>query len=314
MKLSGIITAPVTPMSPDGAELAKEPVFSSYYQFLIERGINGLLVGGTTGEAPLLTFEERKTLTERAVACVSHAVPVIIHVGCISTAETVELARHAASTGADGVAAITPYFFHYNAVSMEKHYRTLAEAVPSLPVYLYYLPEFAHNDISAELLDRLLKACPNIVGIKHSDADMVHLQEYRRVAGWDYTLFSGDDAVEFAALSLGADGCVSGKSSAFPELPVALYKAFSAGDIAEARRIQLLIDELAGVIDGPPGMGIAYFKASLRYRGIDVGAVRPPQMPLSTAEYAALARDLDALRQKGILSLLVDSPRPAKNT
>lgn len=306
MKLDGIITAPVTPMSQDGAKLAKESVFSSYYGFLIERGINGLLVGGTTGEAPLLTFVERKTLTERAVRTVSHAVPVIIHVGCISTAETVELALHAASVGADGIAAITPYFFHYNPASIEQHYRTLAEAVPSLPVYLYYLPEFAHNDISADLLKRLLTACPNIVGVKHSDADMVHLQEYRRVAGWDFTLFSGDDSVEFAALTLGADGCVSGKSSAFPELPVALFKAFSSGNIAEARRIQLLIDDLAEVIDGPPGMGIAYFKASLKYRGIDVGSVRSPLLPLSVSDYEVLTKDLAGLHEKGKLNLLLD--------
>lgn len=306
MKLNGIITAPVTPLSPDGSELAKESVFSAYYRFLIERRMNGLLIGGTTGEAPLLTLAERKILTERAVGIVSHTIPVIIHAGCISTAETVELARHAASVGADGIAVITPYFFHYNPVSMEKHYRTVAEAVPSLPVYLYYLPEFAHNDISAELLRKLLISCPNIVGIKHSDADMVHLQEYRRVAGWDFTLFSGDDSVEFASLSLGADGCVSGKSSAFPELPVALFRAFSSGNQAEARQIQLLIDDLAGVIDGPPGMGIAYFKAGLKYRGIDVGSVRAPLLPLSTTDYAILTKNLDDLRQKGTLCLLVD--------
>lgn len=305
MNLSGIITAGVTPLSPDGSELAPESVFSTYYRFLIERGINGLLIGGTTGEAPLLTLAERKTLTERAIGIVSHAIPVIINAGCISTAETVELARHSASAGAEGIAVITPYFFHYNPASMEKHYQTVAEAVPSLPVYLYYLPEFAHNDISAELLHKLLTSCPNIVGIKHSDADMVHLQEYRRVAGMDFALLSGDDSVEFASLALGANGCVSGKSSAFPELPVALFRAFSSGNLVEARRIQVLIDDLAEAIDGAPGMGLAYFKASLKYRGIDVGSVRQPLLPLSSVEYEALVSDLNELSQKGNLDLLL---------
>ncbi len=305
MNLSGIITAGVTPLSPDGSELAPESVFSTYYRFLIERGINGLLIGGTTGEAPLLTLAERKTLTERAIGIVSHAIPVIINAGCISTAETVELARHSASAGAEGIAVITPYFFHYNPASMEKHYRTVAEAVPSIPVYLYYLPEFAHNDISAELLHKLLTSCPNIVGIKHSDADMVHLQEYRRVAGRDFALLSGDDSVEFASLALGANGCVSGKSSAFPELPVALFRAFSSGNLVEARRIQVLIDDLAEAIDGAPGMGLAYFKASLKYRGIDVGSVRQPLLPLSSVEYEALVSDLNELSQKGNLDLLL---------
>jgi len=306
LKLEGIITAPVTPLSPDGSELAKESVFSKYYRFLIERGMNGLLIGGTTGEAPLLTLSERKTIAERAVGIISHSIPVIIHAGCISTAETVILARHAVSIGAEGIAVITPYFYHFNAASMEKYYRTVADSVPSFPVFLYYLPEFAHNDISANLLHKLLVSCPNIMGIKYSDADMVHLQEYRRVAGWDFTLFGGDDSVEYSSFSLGANGCVSGKSSAFPELPVALFNAFSSGNLAEARRIQLMIDNLADVIDGPPGMGIAYFKASLRYRGIDVGAVRQPLLPLSSVEYENLVNQLDNLRNKKLLDLLND--------
>ena len=226
MNLTGIITAPVTPLSPDGSKLANEAFFSDYYRFLIERGMNGLLVGGTTGEAPLLTIAERKIIAERAVGIVSHVIPVIIHAGCVSTAETVELARHAASIGAEAIAVITPYFFHYNPVSMEKHFRAVAEAVPSLPVYLYYLPEFAHNDISADLLLNLLTACPNIVGIKHSDADMVHLQEYRRVAGWDYTLFSGDDSVEFASLSLGANGWYPENLHHFPNCLLLFLRLF----------------------------------------------------------------------------------------
>jgi dihydrodipicolinate synthase/N-acetylneuraminate lyase len=306
LKMKGIITAPLTPMSQDGSELANVEIFSRYYRFLIERDINALLISGTTGEAPLLTLAERKTLAERALGIVSHAIPVIIHVGCISTAETIELAQHAASVGADGIAVITPFYFHYNPASIEKHFRAVAEAVPDLPVYLYYFPEFTQNDISPELLQKLLISYPNIVGIKHSDSDMLHLQEYRKVAGCDFSIFSGDDSMEFASLSLGANGCVSGKSSAFPELPVALFRAFSSGNISEARRIQLLIDDLAGVIDGPPGMGIAYFKASLKYRGIDIGSVRLPLLALSGSEYDALVNGLDELRLNGTLSLLVD--------
>jgi dihydrodipicolinate synthase/N-acetylneuraminate lyase len=302
MNLSGIITAAVTPLSSDGTSLANTSVFDTYYRFLIERGINGLLVGGTTGEGMILSLAERKNLAECAVTTLAHAVPIVIHAGCSSTAETVELARHAASVGADGVAVLTPYFYHYDQKSLAQHYITVANAVPDLPVFLYHLPEFAWNRITPELLDELLKTCPNIQGIKHSDSDMVLLQEYRRIAGDNFCLLSGDDSVEFAALSSGANGCISGKSSCFPELPVALYRAFSSGDYALARQIQHQINNLATVLDGPLGMGLAFFKAALLYRGINVGGMRAPMRELTSDERGDLVTGLGKLRQSGIIT------------
>ena len=121
----------------------------------------------------------------------------------------------------------------------------------------------------------------------------------------EFNLLSGDDSMEFCALSLGADGCVSGKASAFPEIPVALNNAFNAGDRKDARRIQLIIDQLADVIDGPPGMGLSYFKACLHYRGLDVGKVRPPLRSISSSQQSELANGLKKLEKEGVLDLLI---------
>ncbi len=298
MKRSGIITAAVTPLSKDGSALADRAVFARYYRFLMDRQINGLFVCGTTGEGMVLTLPERKAVAEMAVSIVAGEIPVLVHAGCSSTAETIELARHAAASGVDGVGVITPYFYTYDAQALAEHFRAVANAVPDLPVFLYYLPSFAHNDLPPELVARLSRDCPNIQGLKHSDSDQIRLQEYRQAVGEDFTLLSGDDSVALAALALGADGCVTGKSSAFPEMMVALYHAFKAGNLPAARILQSNLNRLlGGLLDIGVGIGLAYFKAALRFRGIDAGGMRSPQRPLTAQEETDLVQGLQRLSQ-----------------
>jgi dihydrodipicolinate synthase/N-acetylneuraminate lyase len=298
LKLSGIITAAITPMSPNGGELADKSKFEQYYHFLLERKVNGIFVCGTTGEGMLLPLSERKQIAERAVAIVSGEIPVLVHVGCNSTNESIELARHAQSIHADAVGVITPYFYSYDPIAMASHFKAVANAVPDLPVFLYYLPSMAHNDIPPQLVAEICSACSNVVGIKHSDSDQVRLQEYRQAGGKDFILLSGDDSVALAALALGADGCVTGKSSAFPEMMVAIYQAFQSADFARARLLQSNLNRLlGGLLDIGEGIGLAYFKAALRYRGLDVGGMRLPQRWLTDEEEANLVGGLQQLNE-----------------
>jgi 4-hydroxy-tetrahydrodipicolinate synthase len=296
MKLNGIITAALTPLSSDGGELANTVVFEKYYRFLLERKINGLFVCGTTGEGMVLTLAERKKVAERAVSIVSNEVPLLVHVGCNSTAESIELVRHTASIHAQGAAVVTPYFYSYDRTAIAAHYRAIANAVPDLPIFLYYLPSYTHNDLSPSLVVELCTECPNIIGLKHSDSDQIRLQEYRQAVDDHFTLLSGDDSVALAALTLGADGCVTGKSSTFPEMLVAIYEAFCKGDISAARMLQSNLNRLiGGLLDIGEGIGLAYFKAALCYRGLDIGGMRPPQRRLTQNENAELTAGLDLL-------------------
>lgn len=298
MKINGIITAGITPMTPDGSALADLATFEKYYRFLLERQINGLFVCGTTGEGMLLPLSERKTIAERAVSLVARQVPVLVHVGCNSTAESIELTEHAQSINADGVGVITPYFYTYDYLAMFRHFQAVANAAPDLPVFLYYLPSMAHNEILPQLIAELRAVCPNVIGLKHSDSDQVRLQEYRQAGGDGFTLLSGDDSVALAALALGADGCVTGKSSAFPEMLVAIYQTFKRGDLPSARILQSNLNRLlGGLLDIGEGIGLAYFKASLRYRGLDVGGMRPPQRWLTEAEESELIQGLERLSE-----------------
>lgn len=298
MTLRGIITAALTPLSQEGDSLAKVEIFEKYYRFLLDRRINGLFVCGTTGEGMVLTLQERKTVAERAIHMVAGEVPVLVHVGCNSTAESIELARHAAKAGANGAAVVTPYFYTYDRLAIGRHFQAIANAVPDLPVFLYYLPSYTHNDIPPSLVGELVKACPNIIGLKHSDSDQIRLQEYRQVVNDDFTLLSGDDSVALAALTLGANGCVTGKSSTFPEMLVAIYQAFMEGNVKEARLLQSNLNRLiGGLLDIGKGIGLAYFKAALRFRGLDTGGMRPPQRPLTLEEESVLIEGLTRLRK-----------------
>jgi 4-hydroxy-tetrahydrodipicolinate synthase len=299
MELAGVVVATITPMNDDGSHLAAEDVFASYFGFLVERGVHGLFVCGTTGEGALLSMDERRRVAELAVRYAARRVPVVVHVGAMATAEAVALARHAAAIGADAVAVVTPSFYPMDGEAIFQHFRAVASAVPEVPVYLYNIPSFARNEIPPAILGRLRETCPNVAGMKHSDANLVRLQEYQRAAGPGFAVLSGSDAVALAALALGATGCVSGNASALPEVLLALYDAVRRGDLAAARRAQHVLHEVRSLLGD--GLSLASFKAAIARRGIPVGGVRPPHRPLEPAQEAALARGLASLRERGDL-------------
>jgi dihydrodipicolinate synthase/N-acetylneuraminate lyase len=299
MKLTGVVVATITPMSGDGAYLAAEEVFASYFGFLVERGVHGVFVCGTTGEGTLLSADERRRVAEMAMKHVARRIPVVVHVGAATTAEAVELARHAAAIGADAIAVVTPSFYPLDGEAIFQHFRTVASAVPGLPVYLYNIPSFARNEIPPEILGRLRQACPNVVGMKHSDANLVRLQEYQQAGGPDFAVLSGSDAVALAALALGATGCVSGNASALPEVLLAVYDAVQRADLPAARRAQGVVHEVRALLGD--GLSLASFKTAIALRGMPVGGVRPPHRPLEPAQEATLAHGLARLRERGCL-------------
>jgi len=258
--------------------------------FLLFRRIDCLMVGGTTGEGMLLSVAERKALCEAVVEQVAGRVPVIAHAGCISTRDTIDLARHAESVGATAVSAIVPYFFGFDDDSLFDHFVSIVKAVPDFPIFLYVFPGNAKNDISPALLKRLLSAAPNIVGIKSSNIDLIRLQKYMEVGGEGFLTFCGVDGLMFPALALGARAQVSGNSNVFPETFRALYDAFVAGDMERARSLQQLINRIRKVFQD--GSTPAYFKAGLKLRGIPAGYVRPPMQELAPEELREVEQGL----------------------
>jgi dihydrodipicolinate synthase/N-acetylneuraminate lyase len=273
----GVSPAMATPLQPDGYTIATE-VVPPLVQFLADRGVAGLFVGGTTGEGVALDFKQREILHETAVSAVSRLdqpLPLLLHVGANSTREALSLTKHAAEIGAAAIVAVTPWFFGMDDDALFSYFATLAAATPDTPFMAYDIPQSAVNGLSPALLGRLCAEIPNFAGLKCSRTD---IQVIRRLldARAERTIFlAGNEPISLGSLALGADGLISGLSTAVPEPFVALTAAFAAGDIGRARAVQRQINQLLPCL--PDGRRLGGIKQLLAERGIPVGPVVPPR-------------------------------------
>lgn len=289
--IRGVICPIVTPLDSEGQlDLGATGVL---IDFLVERGIHCLFVGGSTGEVLFLSIEERRRLCEFAIRHVSQRVPVIVQTGASTTRATIDLTLHAMTMGAAAASILLPYYYRYDESALLAHYQSIAAEVGDFPLFLYIFPEFTGNDVSPALLGSLCDALPNVVGMKVSNPNLIRFQEYLSIVDSDFIPLFGVDGLMLPALSLGARGQVSGTSNAFPEPFLALYQAFQAGDMEKARQAQQLINRLRVILRD--GQNVAHFKEALALRGVGVGGVRAPMRALSAAERQELVRDLRSL-------------------
>ena len=288
LDLKGVICPMLTPF--DEQNQIDYESTGELVEFLIGHGIHGLMVGGTTSEGMLLRIEERKTFAGFIIKQVGGRVPIIVHTGCIGTADTIDLTLHASDAGATAASMILPYFFTLDDGSLFLHFTSVASAVPDLPLFIYTFPGNAKNDLSPELLKRIRDAVPNIVGVKSSNPLLPRFQEYLTVGGEGFLAFNGVDGLMLPALAMGASGQISGNANVFPEVFRDLYEAFEAGDLERARSQQALVDRIRLVLKD--GLHPAYFKAALARRGISAGRVRAPMRELSKQELVQMERGL----------------------
>lgn len=286
---TGVICPILTPFDEFGKIDTKAS--QKLVEFLIERGIESIMPGGTTGEGMLLSIDERKLLAETVVKQVHNRADVIVHTGCITTAETLELTRHAQSIGAAGASVITPYFFSYDDEALFQYYKTVAESASDFPIALYCFPGNAKQRISLSLFSRLRNEVDNIIAIKLSDPNLILFQEYVQAGGEDFRTLCGVDALALSALSVGSVGQVSGNSNVFPEVFCNLYKAFTAGDMQVAKRQQVLINRIRKVFKDD----LTYFKAAMSMRGVPVGDPRLPLRKLNSQELEEMKAGIEQL-------------------
>ena len=291
LRIKGVIVPLLTPFDRHGA--LDNGATAGLVHFLIERGIHGLLPGGTTGEGPLLVAEERRALAETVVRAANGQVPVIIHSGAITTGEAIELTRHAQSCGAAGAALITPFYYRFSDQALFSHFVQICAAVPDFPIYLYNNPAVTGNHISAELVARLVEACPNIVGMKDSGGRLENLLRCMSLRDGAFNTASGNDGDILAALALGMDACVSGNANFVPELVVALADAASSGDLERARHLQQQLNAVRDVLED--GRDLSLFKGVLARRGLPVGDVRAPMLQAPESMIASCWQAMTAL-------------------
>ena len=287
MNFGQVLTAMVTPFDENG-EIDFQAT-KRLINYLIANGTDGLVVAGTTGESPTLTEEDKVNLFKFTVAVVNGRVPVIAGTGSNNTKRSIELTKLAEDVGVDGIMLVAPYYNNPSQEGLYQHFKTIAE-VTSLPILLYNVPGRSVVNISAETVIRLSKI-PNIVSIKEASGDLAALVEIITHTPEDFSLYSGDDGLTIPVLSIGGTGVISVASHVIGNEMQTMVEHFKSGNIQEAakdhRRLLPIMKALFAAPNPSP------VKAALNLKGIPVGGVRLPMIPLSDEQLSSLQRALD---------------------
>lgn len=287
----GVLPALVTPFR-NGA--IDEDAFVSLVERQIAGGVHGLVPVGTTGETATLSHEEHRRVVELCVATARGRVPVIAGAGSNSTAEAIELVRHAKTVGADGALVVTPYYNRPSQEGLYAHYRAINDAV-QLPVLVYNVPGRTSVDISNPTLARLAEL-PNIVGIKDATGDLGRASLQRVECGEDWVMLSGNDDSGLGYVAQGGHGCISVTSNVTPELCAQLYDHALSGRWQDALYVQDRLIRLHKALfsDASP----APAKFAMAQLGFCTDEVRLPITPCSEA---ARAEVLTGMREAGLV-------------
>lgn len=281
----GSITALVTPFKDDGS--VDFETLAALVEWQIESGIDGLVPCGTTGESPTLSHEEHEAVVAAVVAAVRKRIPVLAGAGSNATAESLRLVRHAEKVGADGVLVITPYYNRPTQAGLVAHYRTIAAAT-RLPIVVYNVPGRTGINILPETLARLAEI-ETIVGVKEASGSLDQVSAILNSCNLD--VLSGDDGLTLPIMAVGGCGVISVVANAAPRKMVALTRAVSKGDLANAERLHRELYPLckALFLETNP----IPVKAALAMLGKIRENLRLPLVPLSDIHRAAVRRALD---------------------
>lgn len=283
--LKGIFLPIVTPFNRRGG--VDEGRFRENLARYVETGLAGIVVAGSTGEAPYLTEPERLRLVELARERVRPPMLLVAGTGLESTRATLALSREAAERGADVLLVITPGYFksRMNSDALAAHYRAVADGVRR-PIEIYSIPQFTGVRFEVETLERLSRHS-NIVGLKESSGDVAYLRAVLRRVRPGFRVLVGSGVIILEGLRAGATGGVLGQAGFVPELCVGLYEAFRHGQRRTARELQVRLAPLVQKINGP--YGVAGVKAALDFCGYAGGQPRAPLLPLGAGARRAVA-------------------------
>lgn len=291
--LTGLIAAPFTPMDIKGdLVLTRIPAYAAH---LVDHGVAGAFVCGTTGEGSSLTHEEREQVAARWCTVRSPGLKVIVHVGTNSCAESQSLARHAQMSGADAIATLAPGLFRPAAISDLVDWCTpIAAAAPALPFFYYHMPAATGVDFPMrEFLPRAAERMPTFAGIKFTHENLMDFAETLDAAGGRYAILAGRDEILLSFLVLGGTGAVGSTYNYAAPIYHRLIAAYGAGDCDQARRWQAAARGLVASMSRFGGLPAN--KAIMGMTtGIDCGPVRSPLPKLSASQVCELRADLEA--------------------
>jgi 4-hydroxy-2-oxoglutarate aldolase len=286
-KLHGIYAPIATPFANGNIAYDK---LEKNLDFWLGSNLEGTVVMGSNGESVLLSNEEKRELTRFVCDKSSRKKPIIVGTGAESTIETMKINEMAAKAQADAVLVVTPNYYKGSMTDsvLARFYTEVADASP-LPVILYNMPRNTGINISAKLATELSKH-PNVIGIKDSGGNIVQIADIIRNAAEGFSVFAGSASFLYTSLVLGATGGTLALANVFPNECARLQKLFEAGQLAEARNLQMVLMDSNNAVTARWGIG--GLKAALDMIGLYGGDPRPPLVPLAGADRESLRQIL----------------------
>jgi len=291
MKLTGCYTAIVTPFTKAGA--IDEVRLRELVEFQIAGGVTGIVPCGTTGESPTLDHHEHNHVIELVIKFAGKRCQVVAGTGSNSTAEAIELTRHAKTAGADATLQVAPYYNKPTQAGLYAHFRAIAEAV-DIPQILYNIPGRCGVDIANETTARLRRDLPKqIVGLKEATGNVDRVSQMRQLVDKDFSIFSGDDSLTLPMLAVGAQGVISVASNVVPREVSEMVQTALKGDFVRAGQMHAKLFPLFKdlFIETNP----IPVKAALALAGKIEETYRLPLVPMSDVNKAQLRKTLAGL-------------------
>ena len=246
-------------------------------------GIKGLYVTGSSGECVFQNVEERKATLEAVMEAVGDKMTIIAHIAAPSTRDSIELAQHAESLGVDALAMVPGFYYGLNVKTVKKYWCDVLEATKEVPMIIYNIPGTTNGfNLPTPLFEEML-ATGRIAGVKNSSELVQDIMRFRMAGGEDVAIFNGPDEQYLAGRMMGASGGIGGTYGYMPELFLKLEELIQAGDFDKAAALQ---QEITGLIYFTFKASSLYAAAKgiLKMRGVDVGSVRAPFIPLCEAD------------------------------
>lgn len=283
---AGIMPAIVTPLKEDNRTVNVD-VMGQLVERHLADGADGFYLLGGTGEGLVVDREQREILCEATVKQVAGRKPIINHIAAMNLEETVELAKHAEKAGCDAISSVPPLFFFHDAEDLYNYYKKLAESV-TIPVIMYYHPS-AGAHMSAELVARICEI-DNMTGVKWSVNNYYEMMRLKDMTQGDVNIINGPDEMLLMGLSAGADAGIGSTYNLMLPQYKAIYKAFKAGDIDTARRLQMQVNRVVKVVVSHET--IPAVKYGVNMMGYDVGVATFPMRQIPAGSCPALEAEL----------------------
>ena len=255
-----------------------------FAKHLLKKGVQGLYVGGSSGECIYQSVADRKIILEAVMRAVKGKMTIIAHVACNNTKDSIELARHAEALGVDAIAAIPPIYFRLPEYAIAQYWNDISYAAPKTDFIIYNIPQLAGVALTPSLFSEMLKN-PRVVGVKNSSMPTQDIDTFIRLSNGKCIVFNGPDEQFVSGRAMGAGGGIGGTYGAMPELFLKMNQLIRQGRYTDAEPIQHEVNGIIADLCSCKGNMYAVIKAVLKINeGLELGSVRKPLFSLTTED------------------------------